>query len=118
MEYAQRGVSMGSRNLTMKGAKFNPGNQLKRLRNRLGITIRQVETYSRRIAQMKGNKSFVISDTWLTHVENKGFTPSIYKLFSLSVIYRKRFADLLALYGIDLKKIGEFPEQRGSSSKR
>lgn len=36
---------------------------------------------------------------------------SIYKLFSLSVIYRMRFADLLALYGLDLEKVNEFPQE-------
>ena len=70
-----------------KKEKLAPGKKLKELRNRLGITIRWVEDYSRRIAQMEGNQKFFISDSRLTQIENKGSTPSIYKLlFSLSVI--------------------------------
>ena len=89
-------------------ARLSPGKQLKRMRNRLGITIRQVEAYSSRVAQMEGNRKFSISDTCLTLIENRNATPSMYKLFSLSVIYRMRFVDLLALYGVDPEKIIEF----------
>lgn len=34
--------------------------------------------------------------------------PSIYKLFSLSAIYRSTFADLLAIFGIDLASSARF----------
>jgi transcriptional regulator with XRE-family HTH domain len=79
--------------------------QLKDLRNRLGITIRQVEDYSRRIAQVEGNEEFLISNAWLTQIENRESIPSIYKLYSLSTIYRIKFTDLLEVFGIDLERI-------------
>jgi transcriptional regulator with XRE-family HTH domain len=79
-----------------------PGDQLRELRNRLGITTREVEELSRRLAERTGNEEYYISNAWLTQLENKDSVPSIYKLFSLSVIYRSTFADLLAFFGIDL----------------
>ncbi|MGA8144005.1 MAG: helix-turn-helix transcriptional regulator [Candidatus Acidiferrales bacterium] len=80
----------------------SPGDQLRELRNRLGITTREVEEFSRRLAENSGNEEFYISNAWLTQLENRDSVPSIYKLFSLSVIYRSRFVDLLAIFGIDL----------------
>ena len=78
------------------------GEQLKDLRNKLGITTRDVEEFSKKIAQDEGNEDFYISNAWLTQVENTGSIPSIHKLFSLSVIYQANYNDLLSLFGIDL----------------
>ena len=79
--------------------------RLKELRNNLGITIREVEEYSRKIAEAEGNEEFYISNAWLTQIENKESIPSVYKIYSLSVIYRMNFTELLLLFGIDLEKI-------------
>ena len=79
-----------------------PGDQLRELRNRLGITTREVEEFSRAIAEDQQNEEFYISNAWLTQLENKSSIPSIYKLYSLSVIYRTKFNDLLVVFGIDL----------------
>jgi len=76
--------------------------QLRELRNRLGITTRDVEELSGKIAADRGNEEFYISNAWLTQLENKPSVPSIYKLFSLSAIYRTKFSDLLSLFGVDL----------------
>lgn len=81
---------------------MRPGDQLRELRNRLSITTREVEEFSRTIAEDRQNEEFYISNAWLTQLENKNSIPSIYKLFSLSVIYRTKFQDLLATFGIDL----------------
>jgi transcriptional regulator with XRE-family HTH domain len=79
-----------------------PGDQLREIRNRLGVTTREVEELSRRIALESENEEFCISNAWLTQLENKNSVPSIYKLFSLSVIYRIGFTQLLGLFGISL----------------
>jgi len=81
---------------------MRPGEQLRELRNRLGVTTREVEEFSRTIAEDKLNEDFYISNAWLTQLENKNSVPSIYKLYSLSVIYRTKFNDLLAVFGVDL----------------
>jgi transcriptional regulator with XRE-family HTH domain len=79
------------------------GQELKTLRNRRNITGREVEQASRRIAGVKGDKRFCISNGWLAQLENGVSEPSICKLFSLSVIYRTNFLDLLRLYNVDVE---------------
>src|SRR5690348_8025248 len=81
-----------------------PGEQLRELRNRLGVTTREVEVYSRAIADDSQNEEFYISNAWLTQLENRDSIPSIYKLYSLSVIYRVRFSDLMTTFGVDLNQ--------------
>lgn len=78
------------------------GQRLKTLRNNRNITVRDVEQASRRIADVKGDKRFCISNGWLAQLENGVSEPSICKLFSLSVIYRANFLDLIRLYIVDV----------------
>lgn len=78
------------------------GPKLKSLRNKRNITVREVEQASRRIANAKGDKRFCISNGWLAQLENGVSEPSICKLFSLSVIYRANFLDLVRLYNVDV----------------
>ncbi len=85
-----------------------PGEQLKEIRNRLGVTTREVEELSRRIAQESGNDEFSISNAWLTQVENGSSVPSIYKIFSLSAIYRTRFSDILRIFNVDPDDIARY----------
>ena len=81
------------------------GEQLKDLRSRLGMTIRDVTDLSQKVVDSEGNEEFRVSTTWLSEIENSVSVPSIYKLYSLSVIYHVKFGDLLELYGVDTKKI-------------
>lgn len=87
---------------------MRPGEQLRELRNRLGVTTREVEEFSRTIAEDRQNEEFYISNAWLTQLENKNSIPSIYKLYSLSVIYRTKFSDLLTIFGIDLNATSRY----------
>jgi transcriptional regulator with XRE-family HTH domain len=86
----------------MEGLIVLNGQELKTLRNRRNITVREVEQASRRIADVKGDKRFCISNGWLAQLENGVSEPSICKLFSLSVIYRVNFLDLVRLYNVDV----------------
>lgn len=83
------------------------GERLKEIRSRLGITTRDVTELSQKIAQSEGNAEFQISNPWLTEIENSDAIPSIYKLYSLSIIYHLKFGDILQLYGVDVQKIGK-----------
>jgi transcriptional regulator with XRE-family HTH domain len=85
--------------------RMRPGDHLRELRNRLGVTTRAVEELSRKIALDRGNSEFYISNAWLTQLENKDSVPSIYKLFSLAVIYRTKIADLFSIFDIDLGEV-------------
>ncbi len=85
---------------------LQPGAQLRAIRRHLGISTRQVEKYSRQIADAEGSAKFYISNAWLSQIEATGSVPGVQKLFSLSVIYRLNFVELLCLFGIDLERIG------------
>jgi len=82
-----------------------PGEQLRKLRIRLGITTRDVENLSQKIAEDQKNPEFQISNPWLTQLENSDSVPSIYKLYSLAAIYHVKFTDLLLYFGVDLQKV-------------
>src|SRR5712691_6640377 len=85
---------------------LQPGAELRAIRRHLGISTRQVEKYSRQIANAEGSAKFYISNAWLSQIEATGSVPGVQKLFSLSVIYRLNFVELLYLFEIDLERIG------------
>ncbi len=85
------------------------GARLKEIRTRLGITTREFAVFSKTIADAEGNEEFLISSPWLTQIENeKAALPSIYKLFTLASIYGLSYAEVLALYGVDTKKVKKY----------
>lgn len=59
-------------------SSVRPGEQLKEIRNRLGVTTREVEDLSRKLARDSANEEFCISNAWLTQVENGNSVPNIY----------------------------------------
>jgi len=80
-----------------------PGGQnLRVLREQLGLTMRDVENDSARIAQKHRNEEFFIPPSRLSDVETKGVIPSIYRLYSLAVIYRRDIRELLSWFNVDL----------------
>jgi transcriptional regulator with XRE-family HTH domain len=86
---------------------FSGGQNLRALREQLGLTMRDVETASMRIAQKHGNDEYAMPPSRLSDVETKGVTPSVYRLYSLSIIYRRDFRELLGWYGVDLNLVAE-----------
>jgi len=87
----------------------NPGERLKQVRTQLGLTTREVAHLSRQIADAERNSEFLVSSPWLTQIENeKSAVPSIYKLFTIASIYGMAYSSLLAVYGVDIKKINIF----------
>ena len=91
----------------MRANLLRPGEKLKDLRLRLGMTVRDVTDLSQRVVDSEGNEEFRVSTTWLSEIENSESVPSIYKLYSLSVIYHVKFSDLFQLYGVDVQKINK-----------
>jgi len=87
----------------------DPGEHLKEARTFLGLGTREVAVFSKAIANAEGNEEFLISSAWLTQIENeKAALPSIYKLFTLASIYGLTYAEVLALYGVDTKKVKQY----------
>jgi hypothetical protein len=64
--------------------------------------MRDVESASARIAARHGNDEFAISPSRLSDIETKGLIPSIFRFYSLAVIYRCDLREMLSWYGIDL----------------
>jgi len=81
------------------------GKSLRLLREKLGLTMRDVENSSARIAQKYLNEEFSIAPSRLSDIETKGILPSIYRLYSLSVIYRQDVRELMAWYGVDMNNL-------------
>jgi len=91
---------------------MDPGARLKEVRTGLGISTREVALFSKTIADAEQNSEFLLSSPWLTQIENdKAALPSIYKLFTLASIYGLSYAQLIALYGVDVKKVTTFHAQ-------
>lgn len=81
------------------------GQKLKRVRERLGLTYRDVEDVSNRIATRHGNEEFTVALSRLSDIENKGTVPSIFRLYSLCAIYRLDLSEVLSWYGISLEEL-------------
>jgi transcriptional regulator with XRE-family HTH domain len=81
------------------------GKSLRTLREKLGLTMRDIETSSARLAQKYRNEEFSIPPSRLSDIETKGVLPSIFRLYVLSVIYRQDYRELLNWYGIDVNNM-------------
>ena len=83
----------------------SPGQQLRLFREQLGLTMRDVETASAALAAKHGNDDFSIPLSRLSDIETKGIVPSVYRMYSLAVIYRCDLRDVLSWYGIDVNEM-------------
>jgi len=82
-----------------------PGQKLKRVREKLKLTYRDVEKASQAVASRRANDEFAIALSRLADIENKGTLPTLYRLYSLCVIYRLDFQVLLGWYGIPIEML-------------
>ena len=89
------------------GASQASGLRLKQIRERLNLTLRQVEEASVEIANAERNPEYIVSIGRLNQIENDGSLPSVYKLYSLAAIYRLSIEEALRLYGINLARMEE-----------
>ena len=65
--------------------------------------MRDIETASERIARKRENEEYLVPISRLSDFETKGVIPSIYRLYSLAVIYRRDLRDILLWYGVSLE---------------
>jgi len=86
--------------------KLRGGKKLKQIREELGLTLRNVETYSQRLADKHGNPDFTLPISRLSDIENKDVVPTIFRLYSLAVVYRRELGELLGWYGVQLSAMG------------
>ena len=88
------------------GPTDRAGARVKQIREGLGLTLREVEAHSRRLADKKQNPDYIVSRGWLNNVENGTYTPSFFKLYALGAIYRIHWSSLFALFGCNLSDFG------------
>jgi hypothetical protein len=62
--------------------------------------MREVESAAEEIARLRGNEEFYIPMSRLSDFETKGVIPSIYRMYTLSVIYRMDPRKVFALYDV------------------
>ena len=76
------------------------GKEMRKVRERLGLNMRDVHDLSRRIAKSLRNRDYIISPSRLSDIESKGKTPNLYRLHALSLAYDCKVEKLLHFYGI------------------
>jgi transcriptional regulator with XRE-family HTH domain len=88
----------------MDASKSNPtaGKRLKELRLRLGLSTRDVETGSRRIARDRESEEYYISHSWVTDIEKGKFRPRLFKLDTLGKIYGCGINEILSYFGMSI----------------
>jgi transcriptional regulator with XRE-family HTH domain len=82
-----------------------PGEKLKRVRERLQLTYRDVEKASQKLAQRRASDEFAIALSRLADIENKGTVPTIFRLYALCAIYRLNLEEVLGWYGVPVDQL-------------
>ena len=81
------------------------GSELRRLRETLGMRMRDIEAASERISRKYSNEEYLVPISRLSDFETRDVIPSVYRMYSLAVIYRVGLSTILSLYGIDMRSI-------------
>jgi transcriptional regulator with XRE-family HTH domain len=80
----------------------NPGQLLRSKREQLGLTIRDVEAASHKLAEQRSNDELILNISRLSDFETKSVIPSIFRLYALAVIYGLDYVEVASWYGLDL----------------
>lgn len=81
------------------------GEKLKKIRQKLKLSFRDVEEASTRLAARYASEEYVVALSRLSDIENKGVTPSVYRMYSLCAIYRIELSELLSWYKVNLSAL-------------
>jgi transcriptional regulator with XRE-family HTH domain len=81
----------------------NAGWKFRQFRERLNLTFRDIEEATRHVANAKLNPEYLVTISRLSEIENNNVVPSIYRLYSLCVVYQVSFAEALRWYGVNLQ---------------
>lgn len=80
------------------------GPRLRAIREKCGLTLREVERRSRLIAHDRSNIEYLFTAGRLSQIENGNSLPSVFKLATLSEVYRVSLPELLRVFGIDARQ--------------
>jgi len=84
-----------------------PGLRLRQVRERLGLTYRDVETASYELAQLRGRREFMLHISRLADIENRNVVPSLHKLYALAVLYHLNPLELFGWFDVPLEECFE-----------
>lgn len=78
----------------------NGGHKMRGLREKLGLTMREVQAESRKLAKRFRNSRLIIVPARLSVLESKNVAPNLYRLYVLARIYRRDVRELMTFYGL------------------
>jgi hypothetical protein len=76
------------------------GPKLLGFRSAAGLTMRDVEAESAKLARKLRNPAYKLSIARLCAYEAKGLIPNIFAMYTLSTIYRRPIMKLLRIYAL------------------
>lgn len=79
-----------------------PGLRLRQVRERLGLTYRDVERASYELAARRGRPEFILHISRLADIENRNVVPGLHKLYTIAVIYHLKAAQIYEWYEVPL----------------
>ena len=77
-----------------------PGLRLRQVRERLGLTYRDVERFSYEIAAKRGRPEYILHISRLAGIENQNVVPGLHKLYTLAVVYHLNPVQIFHWYEI------------------
>src|ERR1700730_12309536 len=77
-----------------------PGLRLRRVREHLGLTYRDVERCSYEIAAKRGRPEFILHISRLADIENRNVGPGLHKLYALAVGYHLNPLEIFRCYEV------------------
>ncbi len=80
--------------------RISPGDRLRARREQHGLSLRDVQRASARIAKELRNGSFNLPVSRLHFYETSHSTPSAYRLYTLARLYGCKLSEILGWYGI------------------
>lgn len=83
------------------------GTKLRKIRMRLGLSIREVERRSLEIGEQYANPEFCLSRGWITDIEMGRYVPGSFKVVTLAEIYGVTIDHIQRFYGIHHRDISE-----------
>jgi len=83
---------------------MQPGFRLRQVRERLGLTYRDVERASYELAERRGRSDFILHISRLADIENRGVVPGLHKLYTLAAIYRLNPLDIFRWYDVPIEE--------------
>ncbi len=91
----------------MWASSWNPesGKRLRAERERLGLSLRDVEALSHSIAERWQNFDYNIAHTSLADIENGKWPPTLHRLYTLSVVYGRDYDRLASMCGVPVGEV-------------